>query len=63
MKAASDNLLNLKLGCHKNNKNVKKISAMLKKYPNQKEGERGEDLLEGKGQKQRPQGRRKEENA
>ena len=33
MKAASNNLLNFKLGCHKNNKNVKKISAMLKKYP------------------------------
>jgi len=46
MKAAFDNLLNLKLGCHKNNKNVKKISAMLKKYPNQKGGEEAENLLE-----------------
>ena len=33
MKGGFDILLKLKLGCHKNNKNVKKLSAMLKKYP------------------------------
>ena len=34
MKAVSNILLNFKLGCHKNNRNVNEISAMLKKYPN-----------------------------
>ena len=38
MKGGFDILLKLKLGCHKNNKNVKKLSAMLKKYPKAEEG-------------------------
>ena len=43
-------LLNLKLGCHKNNKNVKKLSAMLKKYPKAGEGRFTENCFKGEKQ-------------
>jgi len=47
MKGTSNILLNFKLGCHKNNKNVKKISAMLKKYPKGNRGNPREIYFKG----------------
>ena len=50
MKDGFDILLKLKLGCHKNNKNVKKLSAMLKKYPKAGEGQFTENCFKGEKQ-------------